>query len=221
MTDETELTTELATNLPSKYDDDAFSKMASTGFLPRLQLMTSNSEACKSGEFPTNHYAQVNDSQNLDLGKSVDCLILSWRPKALDMNGEDIVASFDPESDSYADIQKRSEEPNSGCMWGPEFLVYIPQTKAFATFFMGSKSARRVAPAVKGLMYKAATLDSKKVETTKFTWFVPDVTPCQSPFDAPDMDEIKEQVEKFQNPPEPAVEVAGDDDGEDGSDRAV
>ena len=43
-----------------KYDDDTFKEVVTSGgYLARLQLMTSQSNKCKSGDFPINHYALV------------------------------------------------------------------------------------------------------------------------------------------------------------------
>ena len=213
---------DVASSLPSKYSDEAFDKSASSGnFTPRLQLLTSNSGPCKDGEFPANHYALVKDSKNQDLGKEVDVVVLSWRPKAMDMSGDSIITSHDPESDTYQQIQTKSETKDSGCMWGPEFLVWIPSAKSYATLFFGGKSSRRVAPEVKGLMHKGATLGSKKIETPQYSWFTNTCQACSSPGDLPAMDEIKEEINKFENPPESDVELAEDDKESSGSDRAV
>jgi len=199
----------------NKYDDEAFDATASaTKFLPRLQLLTSNSAMCKSGEFPTNHYALVRDQKHDDLGKNVDVLLVSWRPKALQTQ-DTIISVFDPKDDEFQRIQERSlNVKDSGCMFGPEFLVWIPQIGEFGTFFMGTKSARREAGAVKALLQKAATLGSQKIETKKFTWFAPQVQACSTPFEMPAKTDLVAAVEQFNNPPKSEIEGVSEEETE-------
>ena len=189
-----------------KYSDKDFDLSTKTGsYLPRLQLLTANSEKCKKGEFPINHYALVQDQNFMDVGENVDVLLVAWRPKAIEIKDE-IIAVYDPTDKEFERIQLVADEKDSGCMFGPEFLVWIPGSKKFATFFMGSKSSRREAPNVKALLRKAATMKSHIVETKSYSWFVPSVTPCSTPFDMPEMDTLKVEVEKFNNPPVSEIE---------------
>lgn len=191
-----------------KYDDKAFDASSSGGkYLPRLQLMTSNSEKCKDGSFPINNYAFFVGDSPIDVGKEVDILVIAWRPKAIEM-GEAVITVYDHTNPEFARISAKSGEKDSGCMFGPEFLVYVPSQKKFATFFCGSKSSRKEAPAIKGLMQSAATLKSKKIETPKYTWFAPFAVPCSTPFDIPAMEDILVEVEKFNNPPASEIEKA-------------
>lgn len=193
-------------NVPSKYSDSDFNATQSGGsYLPRVQLMTSGSAVCKSGEFPTNHYALVADQSHQDLGKNVDVVVVSWRPKALE-TGDAVISVHDPASEEFQRIQSKSFESESGCMFGPEFLVWIPQVKKFATFFMGSKSSRREAPNVKARLKQAATLGSKKIETKKYTWFAPSCTACTTPLEMPTRESFVTTIEQFLNPPKPDIE---------------
>jgi hypothetical protein len=200
-------------SIPAKYDDEAFDAATSAKYLPRLQLMTSNSGKCKSAEFPINHYAIVRDQNFEDLGKSCDVLVVDWRPKALEI-GEQIVSIFDHESPEFKRIQVEAEGKDSGCMWGPEFLVYVPASGVFATFFMGTKSSRRESPALKALLHKAATLTSHEIKTPAFTWYAPQVTKCTTEFDLPDKESLKEVVDKFRSPDATEVERVEDTEGE-------
>lgn len=196
----------------SKYSEEDWDATASSStFLPRLQLMTSNAGMCKSGDFPANHYALVRDSKFDDLGKNVDILLLSWRPKALE-TGDAVISVYDPESAEFQRIQDKSAEKDSGCMFGPEFLVWVPKAKAFATFFMGTKSARRESGAVKARLKKAATLGSHEIKTKKFTWYAPQCSACSTPFDMPQKEAMLAALEQFNNPPESDIEgVSGEE----------
>lgn len=203
-----------------KYDDKAFEAVVTSGnYLPRLQLMTSQSEKCKEGAFPINNYALVVGEIFHDLGKEVDILVICFRPKAIEI-GDAVITVFDQNSEEFKRIVAKSELPNSGCMYGPEFLVYVPSQKKFATFFMGSKSARKEAPAVRALLQAAATLKSKKISTSQHTWFAPQAVPCSTPFELPNMDDLKKEVEKFNNPPAQEVEKAKSEQSAGDSGRA-
>lgn len=192
--------------VPQKYSDADFSLASKSGdYLPRLQLLTSNSDICKEGKFPVNHYALVNGQTNRDLGEAVDVLVVSWRPKAIEM-GDEVITIHDPKHAEFIRIQEKSETKDSGCMYGPEFLVYIPSVKEFATFFLGSKSGRRESPSVKARLQKACTLKSHLITTPKYKWQAPLGLPCSTPFDIPAIEEITKQAEKFANPPSVTVE---------------
>ena len=188
--------------------DEAFLAATKTGdWLPRLQLMTANSEKVKSGEFPMNSFALVVGQTMQNLGKELDVLVCAWRPKAIEM-GDEVITVFDISNPEFIRIQEKSAEKESGCMYGPEFLVWIPGAKKFATYFLGSKSSRREAPGVKARMLKAATLKSHTVKTAKYTWQVPIATPCSTPFEMPDEEDLHDEMQKFANPPKSTVEKA-------------
>jgi hypothetical protein len=194
----------------SKYaDDKAFESMSSVSFLPRVQLMGSGSNAVKEGKINQGHYALVTGKDKLDdLTKELPVLVLAWRPKAMEIGAENVISIYNPASAEFKRIAEKSEEPDSGCMYGPEFLLWVPSSRTFATFFMSSKTARREAPQLKGLMGKSALLKSQLIKAKKFAWHGPVVTPCSQPFDMPGMDEVKDQVQKFNNPPENETEKA-------------
>lgn len=197
-------------------DIAAFAKTVASGdYLPRLQLMTAASDKCKTNTFPINHYALIRDQSFIDLGMEVDVLVIAWRPKALEI-GEELISSYDSESTTFKSIQERSAARDSGCMFGPEFLMWIPDQQAFATFFMGSKSARKEAPNVHGKLQNSGTLGSKLIETKRYKWQTPIMKGCFTPFDMPDQEAMQKEVDKFLNPKESDLEVSEDT----GSDRA-
>ncbi len=194
--------------VPDVQRDDVFKKTVTSGdYLPRLQLMTSNSEIVKDGKFPMNHYALVKDQNHVDLGKDVDILLVEWRPKAIEID-EQILAVYDPDDAEFQRIQTESLKKDTGCMYGPEFLVWVPKAEEFATFFMGSKSSRREAASVRALLKKAGTLKSKKITTSQYTWYSPVIEKCAGAFDIPKQEIVVEQWTKFTNPPKSEVEKA-------------
>lgn len=212
-------------NAVAAFGDDIFDGIKSgADFLPRIQLMTANSAPCKAGEFPTNHYARVADNEFRDLGDTVDVVVCSWRPMAIETNDEDgVIVVYDPKPDDngkptgeFARIQEKANQPGmNGCMFGPQFLLWVPSVNEFMTFYTASKTARRASTAVKARMYKAATLGSRKIETKDYTWFGPTCQACSTPLETPDEAILMEEINKFNNPPEPTVETVaeGDEDG--------
>jgi len=218
MSNEIANTQETAISVPQQqHDDSIFEQVSSSGkYLPRLQLYGSNSDKAKEGVIQSGHYGLTSSKDQIDdLGKEVDVLIVSWRPKALDISGEEIIASYNPNSELFKNIQQRADVPNSSCMFGPEFLVYIPDKAKWATLMMGSKSARREAPNVKSHMGQFATLKVTLAANKRYKWHATVVSSCSTAYDVPADEEIKEKVENFLNPPEnenePVEEAASSD----------
>ncbi len=190
--------------LPALPDDKALDAVASTSFLPRIQLMTSNSAQCKSGKIPINTYVLVRGGQNfVQLGQSVDVIPLHWRAKALRTTGGEVVISYDAESPLFMAIKERSAQKNSGCMYGPEFLLWVPQSKCFATLFMGSVSARREARNLSQFNRQAATLYSTMLKNAKYEWAAIAVKGCSTPIDdLPEVEACGLEIERFSHPTE-------------------
>ena len=202
----------------SKYStDDAFNQLAgSASFLPRVMLMGGNSKLVQTGDMTPGCYALIKGSNDnfVDLGREFNFLALAWRPKAMDVSDtEDVVSVYDNESEDFKAIVVKSATSDSGCMYGPEFLIWVPE-QGFATFFMSSKTSRREAPNLLPIakIGGAATLKSQLIKTKKFNWHGPVVTSCTEPFAAlPDAEEVSLQLKAFNNPPERQVEKAPTD----------
>lgn len=184
--------------------------MQSSKYLPRLQLMTSMSKQCKAGEFPINHYALAQDSSLQDLGTDVNVMLIAARLKAVEF-GDEVISVFDPKlvdnkpTGEFLRIMDKSEIKDSNCMWGTEFLVYIPQCKCLAGLFFGSKTSRRDVPSAMLRLSKAATLKSKKIETKKYEYFSLAILPCSETI-VVEVAGLDEEVERFLNPPASVVE---------------
>lgn len=191
-------------------DLDALTTNASA-YLQRLQLFGSKSDACAEEKISIGHWGLVNDDQINDLGVSVDVVILAYRAKALDTSGDTVINNHDADSEIFHAIRDKSAVKDSGCMYGPEFLVYVPSTGVFATYFASSKTARREAKKFKSLIGGGATLKAKLIENGKYKWHGPVVLPCSAPLEIPDLEIIKVQIEKFKNPPSDDVELADKD----------
>lgn len=184
-----------------------------TSYLPRLQLFGSKSDACAEGKIGIGRWGLVNDDVITDLGVSTDVIILAFRPKALDTSSDTVINNHDADSEIYATIREKSREKDSGCMYGPEFLVFVPSEDVFATYFASSATARREAKKLRVLIGCGVTLKCHLIEKGRFKWHGPIVLPCSAPLDVPDLTIVEVQKEKFRNPPVSDVEVADETDG--------
>ena len=197
-----------------KHDDSEFDiiQADSISYLPRLQVGGGNSAAVQEGKLPIAHYGFFMGDAVTDLGEVVDALVLAWQPKAMDTGGEVVVTVIDRNSETFHIIQEKSATPDSGCMWGTEWLLYLPEQEAFVTFFLASKSARRVAPDLKALLGGAATLKIKLVSNKKYKWHVPVILPCSGVYEAPPMGAIKVAAEKFSKIPDGDIEIVAEEE---------
>lgn len=212
------MTNELApwedqSGLPQKYDDKSFTDLTKlAAFIQRIQFMSPKSDICQTGKFPMNHYALVESKDNLvDIGEQVDCMPVAWRPKALEINGKETLIVYDPESDDFRRIFEASQQSQSkGFMCGPEFLLWVPSIRKFVTFFTGNKSTRIEATAIKNYIGKSATLRWRSAENRYGKWNTPAIQACSTPIDPPDLDEYKEMLDRFNNPPKQTVETVAE-----------
>lgn len=182
--------------------EDQFDEtMKSSSFLPRLQLFGGTSDAVKEEKVRQGVFGVVESKDNInDLGKEVNCLPLAWRFKAMMIADGEVISSYDSTSPQFEKIKLDSDTQDSGCMWGAEFLLWLPDI-GFVTYFLSSKSSRREAKPLRGLIGQAATLKVELVATKKFKWHAPKVTACSAPFSTlPDMDKMKKELERFHNP---------------------
>jgi len=207
-----------STQIGSDMDFDAIAK--SSDFLPRLQLYTKGKAINKKLVGPGNYGIPVSDDEVTDLGDEIDILPLARRPKAIDLKDKDnIVAVYDLKDPEFARIQAQSAEKESGCMYGPSFLVFERSTGQFLEFFCGTKSARTEAkriyanlPLTQAMIdanpemlgdqvpHNAIplTLKSRLVEKGQWSWHVPVAVKCSTPFTKlPPTEVIADQIRKF------------------------
>lgn len=190
--------------------DEDFNHLSTTaGFLPRLMLMSSSSNLVKEGKINQGCFGLVRAKDQVeDLTKEVPCLPLAWRSKAMKISGDEVISIYDRQNKLFAEIAEASEVQDSGCMYGPEFLLWVPGAKCFATFYCSSKTSRREAPQLRDKIGKPALLKSQLIKGKKFSWFGPVVTAYSGAFGVPSVNEITEQVTKFNNPPVAEKEAA-------------
>jgi len=222
MSDETSLVSVDLTQLPSTQigSNDDFNEIAkSSDFLPRLQLYTKGKAINRKLVGPGNYGIPVSDDEVTDLGDEIDVLPLARRPKAIDLKDkENIVAVYDVNDPEFKRIQTQSAEKESGCMYGPSFLVYERSTGQFLEFFCGTKSARTEAKKIYPYLPLSAaaieadpdlsdrtphgplpvTMKSRLIEKGQWSWHVPVAHKCSTPFTKlPSTDKITEAIRRF------------------------
>lgn len=212
--DQTDLAAALG-SVPSTIDDDAVDASMGQEFMSRLQLMTSRSGACEDG-FPINHFALISNGAPKDIGESCDVLVLAVRPKA--MSNEDAtlvtyqpfakdadgVVQLDADGNkianpAFARIQSLSEGDSTAYMWGPEFLLWLPEQEKYVTLFCCTKTLRREAPQIKDAISTFITFIPHKIETKKYSWVAIQSIECSTPGVMPGSDVIS-IVTKFKTP---------------------
>ncbi len=200
-------------------DDTALATLAmQTAFLPRLQLVTKGKYVDQQ-KIVAGHYGvpQQGGDEIRDLGPEIDLLILNVRMKALDISDkENIIANYEPDSVEFQRIKTASEVKDSGCLYGPTFLVFERGSGAFYEFFCGSVSLQIAAPSLVPFLpvsqEKAerlgteahgplpVTLKARYVKKPKWGWHVPVITACSEPFtNLPPLSVLTMEVQKFAN----------------------
>lgn len=204
--------------------EDILAVAKTVSYLPRLQVCGSSTDIVKEGKLPVGVWGMIYDKNTQeDLGKEIDVILVAFRTKALDMADKakgNIFSYYDHNSEAFKAIARRSEVQNSNCMFGPEFLVWIPtagESGKFATFFMGSPSARQETPKFLEQMSDGgsppnfgpapATLKTFLVKGKKGSWHVGQAYPCSTPIEIlPQLEESQKVLEAFNNPTASVVE---------------
>lgn len=189
----------------SEHEANALSVMTASDFFPRLQLIQPASKAIGRKQVKgAGVYSLTKGKDEVeDLGETVNAVVCAVRAKALRTKGM-LMSVFDPKNDEFLKIKAESSVKNSGCMWGPEFLLYLPDYGGgeglFATFFMSSPTQRRSSKSVNARLRKAAVLSAKFIDGDEHGWYATECADCVEQFaQLPEPAEFQEQIEKFLN----------------------
>jgi hypothetical protein len=237
MTTENKLGPVNCENLPavSMGSDAGFDDLAKgADFLGRLQLF-SKGNAVGRGLIAPGHWGVPEDADSITcIGKTVDCIPFVRRPKAIDLSDtEAIITNYDMESDEFQRIADESLKKDSGCMYGPSFLVYERTTGRFLEWFCGTKSTRSESKKIFPFLALSEedierrkltgiephgplpfTMNIKFIEKKRFSWHAPVVVPCSTPFADINRKKLVFEMERFLNPSDAGVEKDTDDDDE-------
>lgn len=184
----------------------------SASFLSRIQLYTRGKPIDK-GIIAGGHFGIPRQGDEIeDLGTTVDLLVLGRKPKALDMSDKDnLIETNDPTSDEFKRIEHLADNvKDSGCVYGPSYLMFERTTGLFYEFFCGNKSARIESarinlylPENNGGVPKPMTLKAVLVENARFSWHVPKAEDCLTPFDKLfNKEQLDRAVELFTKAPD-------------------
>lgn len=199
-----------------------------TSFLPRIQLY-SGGKAVKKKLIEEGHFGQPKSADEvISFGAAIDVLVIDRKAKAIDMSDtDDIIVSNEPSSKEFQRIVEESNNKDSGCAWGPTYLVFERSTGKFYEFFCGSKSARYESSTINNYLPvtpemieagvteekkprgpKPLTLSSQYIEKGKWAWYAPKASDCLTPFDKLfTKDQLVDEIERFQKREDPKVET--------------
>lgn len=183
-------------------------------YLPYIGLGQGLSKAVQNEQCKLGNWYICENQSVTDLGHDCTVIPIVFRGRAMDSSGDNTLFSFDPKSDVYKDIVQRSGVANSGCQYGPEFLVYCPQFQTFATMFFGSKTMRNSAGAFRGHINQHVTLAATKITKGKLSWYGPVFKRnAEPPESLPDAKTTSTIVAAFLDPPKDTVEMAPQAEG--------
>lgn len=198
----------------SNADEKEFEKLAGEGkYLQRMQLYTGRSKLCGTGAIGVNEWGlpQRGGEEVTSLGKTCDFIVLARRGKAMDMSDlDEIISNYDMQSDEFKRIQKESEGQDSGCSYGPEFLLWSPKS-GLVTYYANSATSRGESKKLFGFLptdgqgvdsLTPVTFGSRSIKGKKYTWQGPTFHKCSTPVDLSTLDEdnLMEEIVKFLNP---------------------
>jgi len=148
--------------------------------LCRLQLMTSNSKACREGSFPCNEYALIDNGDMESLGKSLKVKFIDWYLKATWSGGDGAIrTSYNPESALFKEIQAGANARNTGCLSGPELVLELESGKR-VTFFCGTLGSKRGVANICHERNALHLLEIQTFDTMSRTFVAPKITPIKA-----------------------------------------
>jgi len=182
--------------------DKAFDDLVvSNSYQTRVQLYGGNSKDVKKNLIGIGRFGIPRSKENIDdLGTEFNCIPLDFRYKALDTSGDDVVQTFDVDSKEFQEIKEKSFEKDSGCMFGVEFLLWMPEQSEFVTLYLSSKSSRPEAKPLRNLKGKAAHIKSDLAETKKYSWHVPVVSTSDVAIsNLPSTEDVEKELARFRD----------------------
>lgn len=199
-------------------------------FLPNLKFLAN--DMCgevKAKKAKAGHWCLVEGDTVTDLGESIVCIPFVRLDKAIDNNPDDAIVAFGVETEEYVRIADEVDADgyDSGCMYGPCFLMYCVDLERFVSCWLYSKSARNEGDNISVFLPVAkeheteecparparpATLGAREVTSTpknakgekgkkSYTYNVPTTEECTSELqlegDPPTPEELVAECNKF------------------------
>lgn len=171
--------------------DSAHDALASGNFPPRMQLCQGLSKLVTKRKASLGSWVLVKGGDNLlkDYGDQFSCLILNWRPKAVkfDPGSGKGKAFFNPKGKDFQQVEVEADKKPrpKGFLYGPEYLLYLPDVDLIATIHFNNPTFRNRAAEMKALLGCAATILSEQIESGGNIWYGPNITGCSTPLALP------------------------------------
>jgi hypothetical protein len=189
--------------------------LLSSNKIKNIKLCSAATNEVKSGLINPNHWGVVDfeDKENVvDLGKNPIVACLGYRPTGWNTSDEDnIHVTHDVNSPEFKEIIAKASEPDSGCFFGPEFLIYIPEYNEFVTYLVSSFTHKKKATTLKMLscVFEGEQPRKNLVEfgctviKKKHTYAVPEFKESDLELDLQkiDLKKMVEQINLFRDPP--------------------
>lgn len=199
-----------AGTLPETNTSQVLSVAKNKEFLSRLKLCGSQAGEFQRGLVGLGHFALIKTREDIkDVGDSFDILIVAGRSKAVQLSDPPI-QSFNPDCALFKDLQEEASKKDTEALFGPEFLLYLPDFQSYATYFLCNATGRVFAPDMLVRVGDAAILSSYLIETKKYKWHGPALEDCGEPLEIPPLAEIAEVGAKFLAEKDTVVEVVED-----------
>lgn len=215
---------DLITAPQSSTEDNAIAVANSTLYFPRIKLCQGNANEVKRGHVAKGgNFALITGKDEVeDLGDEIEFVVCTGRSKAL-RTGDVIMSIFDPKDPEFAKIKEESKDKDSGSMYGPEYLVFLPDVGdegTFATLFLSNPTMRREGKSIHARLRKACSARSHLIDPpgSKHSWFGPLFGDCATPpTNLPDQDVFTENIDRFNNekPSQMSTVDSEDDSGRD------
>ena len=138
------MTVEETKDLVAKNENDAAiaKRFASGGTVPYIKLLSKMAKGSDDHPELLNHFVQPANDDFIDLGEELPAYVCAIRDSAM-LFGEDVLISHIHDSPLFKKIMAyQKENPSGGAVFGPDFLLWLPEQEQFVTFTFGSKSAR-------------------------------------------------------------------------------
>ncbi len=187
----------------------------SSSGLPYFRMYGSNSKEAKGKKIPGGNYGlALGKSDPTDLTPNVDVIVCATRLRAVDTKGGK--SFYSRKSDGYQDVKKRSVVKDSGCMHGPEILIWIGVLSKFATWHLNSPTLRNISDDILDALSNGVTLGWRLAEGGGYTWDASTVEPCPDwGHSTPPSEEFESAVAKFKSPKgADDAEIAGGSDAD-------
>lgn len=172
-------------------------------WLCRVEQAANNSGAVAEGKRQGgNFYFVVKKDQEIDLGREFDAFLIEGRPCAIDFSNQKagVLNYYDPSSPDFQRVKGLAAVKDSGCMAGPQLLLWIPKIKKFASYLLANATGKQQAGIAMDMRGQWVTFKYGVGRNNKGVWAAFNIIPCALPGEKPDEEAFNAQLHDFLNP---------------------